>query len=145
MTLVFDTEPLVAFAFGEPGAEAVQQRMDAVRDGDRPGYVTTVNLTEFRYVAARVGSRTRANRHVRELERMGLQRYEVTGLGERVATLKLEYSPALGDAYAVAAAATIDTRTDDTTLLVGGDDDFDELATTPPYDRLLERFRDGAA
>lgn len=145
MTLVFDTEPLVAFAFDEPGAETVQRRMNAVRDGDRPGYVTTVNLTEFRYVAARVSSQTRANQHVRELERMGLRQYEVTGLGERVATLKLEYSPALGDAYAVAAAAAIDTRTDDTTLLVGGDDDFDELATTAPYDGLLERFRDGAA
>jgi hypothetical protein len=45
----------------------------------------------------------------------------------------LTYNPALGDAFALAAAATVEA-----TLLVGGDDDYDEVSDIP-----IERFRDG--
>ncbi|MFC7041469.1 type II toxin-antitoxin system VapC family toxin [Halonotius sp. GCM10025705] len=59
MTVVFDAEPLIAFAFDEPGAEAVEEWLDRVYDGDRAGYVATITLAEVRYVAARKASPSR--------------------------------------------------------------------------------------
>ena len=42
MTVVFDAEPFVAFAFDEPRAEAVEDILDDVYDGETDGYVTTI-------------------------------------------------------------------------------------------------------
>ncbi|WP_435551182.1 hypothetical protein [Natrinema sp. CGMCC1.2065] len=47
----------------------------------------------------------------------------------------LEYNPALGDSFALATAVHVDG-----TVLVGGDDDYDEITAVP-----IERFRDGSS
>ena len=144
MTVVFDAEPLVAFAFDEPGAETVEDWLDRVYDGDRAGYVATVTLAEVRYVAARKASPEQADTHIRRLRELGLSEYEVDGLWRTAAELKRRHALAVGDAYAVAAAADLDAD-EDVTLLVGADDDFDAVENDPDRQHLIERFRTDAA
>jgi predicted nucleic acid-binding protein len=146
MTVVFDTEALLAFAFDEPGTDVVEGWLDRVYDDEVRGCVTTVNLAEFRYVAARKTSMSRADGHIQDLLDIGLSEHGVDSLWRAVSTIKATYSPALGDAYAVAAASEIDGHESaETTLLVGADDDYDRFEATDEFGHLLERFRDDAA
>jgi ribonuclease VapC len=145
MTVVFDAEALVAFAFDEPGADVVERYLDEVYHGERDGYVTTVNVAEFRYVAARKTSLDAADAHIASLERMGVAEYGVDELWRPASTLKASYGPALGDAYALAAARELDEADRSVTLLVGADDDYDEFETVDPFASLIERFRDDPA
>ena len=144
MTVVFDAEPLVAFAFDEPGAETVEDWLDRVYDGDRAGYVATVTLAEVRYVAARKASPEQADAHIRRLRELGLSEYEIDGLWRTAAELKRRHALAVVDAYAVAAAVDLDAD-EDVTLLVGADDDFDAVENDPDRQHLIERFRTDAA
>lgn len=144
MKVLFDAEPLVAFAFDEPGADTVEDVLDDVYDGSVDGCVTTVNLTEFRYVAARLCSPERADAYISDLDRMGVVEYGVDGVWERASEVKTEYSLALGDAYAVAAAKEEDAAGNEVVLLVGADDDYDELEESEEFGHLIERFREEA-
>lgn len=146
MTVVFDAEPLLAFSFDERGAGEVERWLDSVYDGERDGYVSTINLAEFRYIAARKTSVERADAHIQDLRDMGVTEYNIDDLWEGTSELKAAHGLAIGDAYAVAAAKDLDT--DDgrnVTLLVGADDDYDVLTDTEGFDHLIERFRNEAA
>jgi predicted nucleic acid-binding protein len=146
MTVVFDAEPLLAFSFDEPGAGAVERWLDRVYDGDVDGYVSTINLAEFRYIAVRKTSVERADAQIDDLRDIGVVEYAVDHLWEAASELKAGYGPSLGDAYAVAAAKALDT--DDTrnvTLLVGADDDYDVFEEQNGFEHLIERFRDEPA
>lgn len=145
MKLLFDAEPLIAFAFDEPGADAVEDVLDDVYDGNVDGYVTTVNLAEFRYVAARLRSPEQADAHIAQLKRMGVTEYGIDDVWERASELKAEQTLSLGDAYALAAAKAEDAAGNDVTLLVGADDDYDELEMTEEFGRVIERFRKKSA
>lgn len=140
MTVVFDAEPLLAFSFDEPGADVVEDWLDRVYAGDADGYVTTMNLAEFRYVAVRRTSAAAADGHIRRLQEMGLTVYGIDDLWEVASTVKAEHSPAIGDAYALAAADEL-APNDDVTLLVGGDEDYDRPLRTERFGDLIERFR----
>ena len=59
--------------------------------------------------------------------------------------LNAVYSPSLGDAYAVAATKEGDKNGNDVTLLVGADDDYDDLEEGNGFTHLIERFRDEPA
>jgi ribonuclease VapC len=143
MTVVFDAEALLAFSFDEPGAGNVERWLDRVYDGERDGYVPTVNLAEFRYVATRRTSVERASAHIDALRDMGLNEYDIDDLWETAADLKATYSPSIGDAYAVAAASDLDNDDDrDVVLLVGADDDYDVFEDEAGFEHLIERFRD---
>ncbi|WP_435161114.1 PIN domain-containing protein [Halorubrum sp. SY-15] len=142
MKVVFDAEPLIAFAFDEPGAGAVEDVLDGVYDGEIDGYVTTVNLAEFRYVAARLRSPERADAHIEDLKQMGVTEYAIDDVWKLASELKAVYSPSLGDAYAVAATKREDNDGNDVTLLVGADDDYDDFEETDGFTHLIERFRD---
>lgn len=144
MRVLFDAEPLLAFAFDEPGADAVEEILEGVYDGDVDGYVTTVNLAEVRYVAARSSSPERADEHVAGLKRMGLREYGVDDLWKRAAAVKTEHTLALGDAYALAAAAAENEAGNEVTVLVGVDDDYDELEESAEFGELIERVSDGS-
>jgi predicted nucleic acid-binding protein len=141
MTVVFDAEPLLAFAFDEPGARTVETYLDRVYDNEIDGYVTTVNLAEFRYVSVRRTSASAADAHIQDLRDVGVSQYGTDGLWSAVSDLKAIYSPSLGDAYALAAAGAISAGGGDTTLLVGADDDYDVFETKEGFDDLIERFR----
>lgn len=143
MSVVFDAEPLLAFSFDEQGAEEVERWLDRVYDGERDGYVSTINLAEFRYVATREASAERADAHITALRDMGLTEYAIDDLWEVASDLKAAYSPSLGDAYAIAAAKNIDDDTEgDVTLLVGADDDYDVFENEAGFGHLIERYRD---
>lgn len=142
MTVVFDAEPLLAFSFDETGADAVELWLDRVYDGERAGYVTTINLAEFRYVAGRKASLAKADTYIDHLRDMGISSYDVDGLWEPASELKATHTPSIGDAYALAAARELGADGRDVTLLVGADDDFDAFERTAEFGDLLERFRD---
>ena len=145
MKIVFDAEPLVAFAFDEPGAGDVEDFLDDVYDGEIDGYVTTINLAEFGYTAARLSSPERADAHIEDLKQMGVTEYEIDDLWELASELKTTYSPSFGDAYAVAATKEEDNNGNDVTPLVGADDDYDDFEEDEEFEHLLERFRDEPA
>lgn len=139
---VFDTEPLVAFLYNEPGHASVASVLAEVDAGERTGALAAVNASELLYVVARIegddgvpttASLRTADRDVRALTRRGvaIERASWAVAGE----VKAHGDGSLADSYAVALAAERDA-----TLLVGGDDDFGSL----PVDVELERIRDHA-
>jgi len=141
MTVVFDAEPLIAFAFDEPGAGTVEDWLDRVYDGDRAGYVSTINLAEFRYVAARKTSPEQADAHIARLREVGVQTYDINDIYKTVSELKLAHAVSIGDAYAVGTAAALDDGSDRVTLLVGADDDYSMFEADADFQHLIERFR----
>lgn len=133
--VVFDAEPLVAHADDEPGSEVVEQYLDAVAVDDAAGYANCVNLAEVRYVLARTYDRDVADEYVDWLADIGIETLDVDAIWMDASEYILECNPALGDAFALATADRVGA-----TLLVGGDDDYDEVSAVP-----IERFRDGSA
>ncbi|AFZ72829.1 type II toxin-antitoxin system VapC family toxin [Natronobacterium gregoryi] len=134
-TVVFDTEPIVAYLDDEPGSDVVEAWIDRVASGEVDGYISPVTKTEILYVGSRVGFRpddVRAS--LNRLEELGVAVYDPRECWEIAAALKEAYTMALGDAYALATAESVDG-----TLLVGADNDFDELEDD------VERFRDEPA
>jgi predicted nucleic acid-binding protein len=119
--IVFDAEPLVAFGCDEPGSDLVERYLTAVERGT-PGYVSTVTLTELHYVVRAIATGRRADTMIDVLEESGIRRVDATETWRAAARFKHQYSPALGDAFALATAAHVDG-----TLLVGADDDDDDV------------------
>jgi PIN domain. len=145
MTVVFDAEPVLAFAFDEPGAETVEDWLDRVYDGDRAGYIGTITLAEVQYVAARKASAEQADAHIRRLRELGVQPYDIDGCWRTASELKADYTLSLGDAYAVATAAALGDEGERVTLLVGADDDYDAFEAADDFQHRIERFRTEAA
>ena len=146
MTVVFDTEPLLAFSFDEPGAGEVERWLDKVYDGKMNGYVSTINLAEFRYIASRKASMRQADAHINDIREVGLNTINIDDQWEMAAELKARYHPSIADAYAVACAKSLDNDVDrDVTLLVDADDDYDVFEEADEYKYLIVRFRDNAA
>lgn len=146
MTVVFDAEPLLAFSFDEHGADEVECWLDRVYDGELDGYISTINLAEFRYTAIRKASVEKADAHIGDLRDMGVTEYNINDCWEVASDLKATYSPSLGDAYAVAVGKALDN--DDkrnVTLLVGADDDYDVFENDEAFKHLIERFRNESA
>jgi len=133
--VVFDAEPLIAHADDEPGSGVVEEYLDAVAAEDTAGYASCVNLAEIRYTLARKYDRTTADDYLDWLDDLGIETRAVDAVWIEASEYILAYNPALGDSFALATAEDIDA-----TLLVGGDDDYDDVSDVP-----IERFRDGSA
>lgn len=143
MTYVFDAEPIIAWLHDEPGSERVQALLNEVTDGEREGVIADTNAAEIVYLDARLLAAARGDAEptvediaegiydVTMLERAGV-RIEDAGW-RRTGRIKAPGGLSLGDASAVAHAAACDG-----TLVVGADDDFDDL----PVDVDIHRFRD---
>ena len=129
--VVFDTEPLVAYFCDEPGGDTVERYLEAV-EGTTDGYVSAVNLAELRYVVRSLTSENRAATVTDVVQQSGIRRVDTADTWEAAAAFKHRHSPALGDAFALATARTVDG-----TLLVGGDDDYDGVTELP-----VRKFRD---
>jgi len=69
------------------------------------------------------------------VEDLGIKTMDVGDTWKDASEYTLRYNPALGDSFALATAEHVDA-----TLLVGGDDDYDDVSDIP-----IERFRDGSA
>ena len=131
-TIVFDTEPLVAYLDDEPGSDTVEEWIDRVASGEIEGYISPVTKTEVLYVGSRVGFRPADVRaSLERLEELGVTVSDPRECWDGAAAFKKAYTMALGDAYALATADAVDG-----TLLVGADDDFDDVEDD------VVRFRD---
>jgi len=131
--VVFDAEPLIAHADDERGGDVVEDYLDAVAAEETAGYVCCVNLAEVRYTLARKYDRDIADEYLDWLADLGLETLSVGTTWRDAADYILRYNPALGDSFALAAAESVGA-----TLLVGGDDDYDDITTIP-----IEQFRSG--
>lgn len=129
-SIVFDTEPLVAYFCNEPGSDTVESYLTAV-EGAADGYISAVNLAELHYIIRSIAGKERADTVVEVLEESGIERVDTGETWAGAAAFKSRYSPALGDAFALATAAYVNG-----TLLIGADDDYDEVD-----DVDLARFR----
>jgi len=132
--VVFDAEPLIAHADDEIGSKVVEKYLDAVAAEDTTGYACCVNLAEVRYTITRKYDRDIADEYLDWVSDLGVETVDIGNAWVEASEYILMYNPALGDSFALATAKTIEA-----TLLVGGDDDYDEISDIP-----IERFRDGS-
>jgi predicted nucleic acid-binding protein len=120
--------------------------LDGVYDGEIDGYISTINLAEFRYVTTREASAEQADAHIEDLRDMGVSAYDIDDLWDVASEVKARYSPSIGDAYALAVATDLDTDdAQNVTLLVGADDDYDVFEDEERFKHLIERFREESA
>lgn len=84
---------------------------------------------------ARKYSRSTADEYVSWLDDLGVETVGAEDVWIDASDRILEHNPALGDSFALATAEDLGA-----TLLVGGDDDYDDVDGVP-----IERFRDGSA
>ena len=134
-SVVFDAEPLIAHADNESGSDVVEKHLDAVAVEDTAGYASCVTFAEIRYTIARKYDRPTADEYLDWLTDLGIEIVEVGDSWQEASEYIIRYNPALGDSFALATAEKVEA-----TLLIGGDDDYDEVSDVP-----LERFRDGSA
>lgn len=133
-TIVFDAEPLIAYFCNESGSDTVETYVDAV-EGAADGYISAINLAEVHYIVRAIDGEERADAVVDVLEESGIRRVDTEQTWASAADFKFRYSPALGDAFALGTAAHVDGM-----LLVGADDDYDDVTDVP-----IERFREEPA
>ena len=140
---VFDTEPLIAYLYGEPGAAAVGERLADVQREEVMGAISHPTATEVVYKVARLETGA-PNRTVPGEEELAVGERDLrvirghgvtveTPAWDRVATIKAAGGISLGDSYAAALAIE-----NDATLIVGADPEFGDLSV----DVDLHRVRD---
>jgi predicted nucleic acid-binding protein len=131
VSIVFDTEALLAFYLGEPGGREVEKRLVKITKGEMRGYLSLISLTELYYILYR-RSPDLAEEKERNLRGYGLEIVPVddNGLWKEAAKTKGGHSLSLADAFAVATA-----KGKKANLLVGQDSEFDGI------DVVVERIR----
>lgn len=140
MIYVFDTEPILAWLAGEPGQDAVADLLDEVATEEAAGAMSMVNVTETRYLARRAWGEDAPDQIESAIGRVfGVSLRDVGQDYRRAAVFKAEYGMALGDSFAAACADSLarENPDDDVQLVVGGDDDYDDVTEVD-----IERFRD---
>ncbi|QSG15999.1 PIN domain-containing protein [Halapricum desulfuricans] len=142
---VFDTEPLIAYFYDEPGASDVTERLTAIDNDEATGALSHATATELVYKIARL--ETGDPNHVSpgddefdvgEHDLRILRGYGITietPPWHAVARIKGAGGISLGDSYAAALALASDA-----TLVIGGDPEFGDL----PVDVSLHSIRDGS-
>jgi len=120
LNVAFDTEALLIFYLGEPGAEKVQDLLEMIQKGDSAGYLNIVNLVEFKYILQRRDANL-AEEKERNLRAFGLEIVPVldNGLWRVAANVKAEHALSLADAFAAATAEIKRAR-----LVAGRDEEY---------------------
>jgi predicted nucleic acid-binding protein len=123
LSVVFDTEALLAYYLGEPGGEKVLKLLNQVYEKKIKGYINIVNLTEFCYILYRRDPKI-AEEKERNLRTFGLKIVPVTDdrLWRGAAKIKGENPVSLADAFAAATAKTHKAK-----LATGRDVEFQKL------------------
>lgn len=134
--IVFDAEPLVAHADDEPGSDKVNAYLDAVANGTSSGALSRVNATEVRYILTRMYDAETADDYLGWLSDIGIEPIDTDLIWSVASDYVIDYNPALGDAYALATA-----EYDNGTLLVGADDDYEQIISDDAAAVSIERFR----
>jgi predicted nucleic acid-binding protein len=119
--LTFDSEPLLAYFLGEPGAETVRDYLSKIQSKEAQGFINVINLTEVYYILYRLNP-TLADENIRALSSLGLTVLPVEDddLWRNAAKIKAQHPMSLADAFAVATAQAYKTK-----LVVGSDREFD--------------------
>lgn len=130
---VFDTEPLIAYFYDEPGASDVTERLQAIESGEASGVISHATATEVIYKVARLetGDPNQtppgdSEFEVGEQDLRVLRGYGVsieTPSWRTVARIKGAGGISLGDSYAAALAIE-----EEATLVVGADPEFGDLS-----------------
>lgn len=122
MSIVFDTEALLAFYLGEPGGEEVMRFLMEVQEGKVKGYLNIINLSELYYILYRKSPEV-AEEKERNLRGYGLEMVPVTDdrLWKEAARVKGEHALSLADAFAAATA-----KVKQAPLLTGRDKEFED-------------------
>lgn len=136
---IFDAEPLIAYLYDEPGSDRVENILADVYDDDADAAMSEVTATEIAYKTAWLRAEDRptdddlelGRRQVRNFVDGGVELVPPTESWETAATVKMHDGIALGDAFAVALATERDA-----TLLVGADDDFEEVGVSVEIERI---------
>jgi predicted nucleic acid-binding protein len=123
INLTFDTEPIVAFFLGEPGARQVIDLLEKIKSNDIEGYINIFNLTEVYYAIARRDLKA-AEEKMKVLHLYGIKVIPVedNGLWREAALIKNKYLLSLGDCFAVATARAFKSK-----LVVGSDKELNNL------------------
>ena len=123
MSVVFDTEALLAFYLGEVGGEEVMKLLTEVQEGKVQGYLNIVNLSELYYILYRK-SPMMAEEKERNLRGFGLEIVSVIDdqLWKEAAKMKGKQALSLADAFAAATAKVLKAK-----LLTSRDEEFRSL------------------
>lgn len=123
MSVVFDTEALLAFYLGEPGGREVENRLSKVAGGEVKGYLNIITLTELYYILHRK-SPSLAEEKEQNLRGYGLKIVPVDddSLWKEAAKMKSKGALSLADALAAATAKMMKAS-----LLTGRDEEFQGL------------------
>ena len=121
--LTFDSEAILAFFLGEPGAELVKDNLEKVQKIEIEGYINILNLTEIYYILSRVSPKL-AEEKQRNLRLYGLKIVPINdnGLWREAGKIKCDHAMSIADAFAVATAQNLKTK-----LMVGSDKEFNNL------------------
>jgi predicted nucleic acid-binding protein len=121
--VVFDTEAILIFYFGEEGADNVEKLLIKIQKGEEKGFMNVVNLTEFYYILYRKNPEI-ADEKVQNLKAYGIEFVPVLDdeIWREAGKIKAEYAIPLADAFA---AATAIIKQDE--LVAGNDRDFENL------------------
>lgn len=138
---IFDTEPLLAYLYDEPGADTVADRLRAVHADNATGLLSHATAVEVVYKIARLETgrpgQIEPGEDELDVGKGDLTVFQGFGLGietpswEGVARINASGGISLGDSYAVALAAERDG-----TLVVGADPEFDDLPVEVAIDRV---------
>jgi len=130
---VFDTEPLVAYFYDEPGAPDVTKRLQAIESEEATGAISHATATEVVYKIARLETgdpnQTLPGDDEFDVGEQDLRVLRGYGVATEipswssVARIKGAGGISLGDSYAAALAFE-----QEATLVVGADPEFDDLS-----------------
>jgi predicted nucleic acid-binding protein len=140
---VFDTEPLIAYFYNEPGASAVTERLQAVEREESTGAISHATATEVVYKIARLETGD-PNQTPPGADEFGVEEHGLRILGgygvtvetpswSTVARIKGAGGISLADSYAAALALE-----GEATLLVGADPEFGDLSEDIALHRIRE-------
>jgi predicted nucleic acid-binding protein len=140
---VFDTEPLIAYFYGEPGASDVTERLQAIESEEATGAISHATATEVVYKIARLETGDPNQTppgdgefDVGEQDLRVLRGYGVTietPSWSTVARIKGAGGISLGDSYAAALALE-----EEATLVVGADPEFGDLSADIDLHQIRE-------
>ena len=131
MSVVFDTEALLAFYLGEAGGRKVEKCLTRVMKGELEGYLNIINLSELFYILYRK-SPALAEEKEQNLRNYGLKIIPVVDdeLWRQAAKIKAMHTLSLADAFTAATAKMMKAS-----LLTGRDAEFHGV------DVAIERVR----
>ncbi|MDY6775354.1 MAG: PIN domain-containing protein [Halobacteria archaeon] len=140
---VFDTEPLIAYLYDEPGASTVTRCLQKIESDEDAGAISHATATEIVYKVARLETGDPNHTSPSETEYKAGERdlRVLRGFGltvenpswSTVARIKGEGGISLGDSYAAALAVE-----ENATLVVGADPEFGDLSESIDLLRIRE-------